>query len=76
MEKPYTSTMAANEMVSLLFRQRGVPSVDVFTSQIISEVRQAFCFVKVVYDTLSRMLVRARWLVGWLELVFVQRTSV
>jgi len=61
MHKIYTLTVA-NETVSALFRQRGDPSVDSITRQIISSFRTAIEFSPEVEDTLRRILKREKWL--------------
>lgn len=53
--------MIAKEYLSVLFRQRGVPSIDMFTSEIIGSVRQALGFPPNVDDTLRRILVLGKW---------------
>lgn len=61
--KMYTP-LVANEMLSLLFRQRGVPSVDCFTYEIIHGVRVALGFSDGPEDTLRRILKLGSWYTG------------
>ena len=61
--KMYTP-LVANEMLSALFRQRGVPSVDCFTERIISSFRVAMGFPPGVEDTLRRILKIGKWATG------------
>ncbi|KIW76786.1 hypothetical protein Z517_09230 [Fonsecaea pedrosoi CBS 271.37] len=53
--------MVAREYFSLLFRQRGSPSIDMFTSEIIKSVRQALGYNKLVTNTVTRILVLGKW---------------
>ena len=61
--KMYTP-LVANEMLSALFRQRGVPSVDCFTERIIPSFRVAMGFPPGVEDTLRRILKIGKWATG------------
>ncbi len=61
--KMYTP-LVANEMLSALFRQRGVPSLDTYTKQIISSFRVAMGFSGAVEDTLRRILKIGKWNTG------------
>lgn len=53
--------MVAKEYLSLLFRQRGVPSVDMFTESIISSFRLSLGHSPEVTDTLRRIITLGKW---------------
>jgi len=60
LENTYTNGIS-REYLSLLFRQRGIPSVDIFTYEIMSSFRRSMGFVPEVEDTLRRILSLERW---------------
>lgn len=53
--------LVAKEYLSLLFRQRGVPSVDMFTSEIVSSIRLSLGHSSEVSDTVRRILTLGTW---------------
>jgi hypothetical protein len=53
--------LLAKEYMSLLFRQRGVPSVDMFTFEIINSFRSSLGFPQGAEDVLRRILILGKW---------------
>ncbi len=53
--------LVAKEYLSLLFRQRGVPSVDMFTSEIAGSIRTSLGHSANVDDTVRRILTLGTW---------------
>jgi len=60
LERLYTP-LVAKEYLSLLFRQRGIPSVDMFTSEIIGSFRRSVGLDPEVKDTLRRIVTLGKW---------------
>ena len=60
LENKYANAVS-KEYLSLLFRQRGVPSVDVFTYEIMSSFRTSMGFPGTVTDVIRRVLSIGRW---------------
>ncbi|KAI6986060.1 hypothetical protein KC359_g8915 [Hortaea werneckii] len=53
--------LVAKECLSLLFRQRGIPSVDIFTYDIISSFRRSMGLSPEVPDVLRRIVTLGKW---------------
>lgn len=61
MLKSRYTPLIAKEYLSLLFRQRGIPSVDMFTSEIIGSFRRSVGLDATVSDTLRRIVTLGSW---------------
>lgn len=60
LESTYANAVS-KEYLSLMFRQRGIPSVDVFTRDIMNSFRSSMGFETTELDVLRRILVIGKW---------------